>query len=95
MDPVFQAFTEQVLDAQIKADQTNTGVTVGFQRQSTFVEPNLPKLTKKEIWKRFSTMQQAEQEMLSQESFSILDKKNYPPCKGIFINILKKYIKFI
>ena len=70
---MYDQFHRDLLDGQKKANRTNTGVQVSLRNQSTFVEPNLPKFTKKEIDKRFSAMMSVELEDLDQpESQSIL-----------------------
>ena len=72
----FEEFKTQILEAQIKANESNSGVTVIFKGQVTFVEPNLPKFGRKEIQKRYERLQE---EAMFEDSLSILargDKSN-------------------
>ena len=68
----FEQFRRQLLEAQKTANKNNCGVQVPFNGKSTFVEPNLPRFTKKEIEKRFTLLTEEEDSELLPDSVSIL-----------------------
>ena len=72
--PLYDQFCRDVLEAQKNANSSNSGVHVSLRGQSTLVEPNLPKMTKKEIDRRFNRiMTDADFEEM-EDSVSILSR---------------------
>ena len=65
----YDQFRAELLDTQNKANKSNAGLNVLFRGQTTFVEPNLPKFTKKEIDRRYTMIMNAQAEA---DSLSIL-----------------------
>ena len=45
-----------MIEAQVKADKSNSGVKLNFRGGTTFVEPNLPGFTDEELTSRLSLM---------------------------------------
>ena len=76
---MFEVFQREVLEAQKVANRKNSGVQVHFGHGSTFIKPNLPKLSKKEMEKRFKTVMEADpdDEDVFNESLSILARPSF------------------
>ena len=91
--PLFDQFRRDIAAAQKRANQKNCGVHVYVEGQqgnlSTFVEPNLPKFTKKEVETRFQTMMEEDEA----DSVSILARPSkLSKSKGINYVELRKIL---
>ena len=77
MNPLYDKFRRDIAEAQKKANKSKCGVHVGVQGQVqvTFIEPFIPKLTKKEVDKRFQMIMLDDPELLP-DSVSILARPN-------------------
>ena len=62
-------------DAQRQADKTNEGVLVSMRQQRTFIEPNLPPFTRKDIDTRFAHLLKEEKDEANNDSDSIIRPK--------------------
>lgn len=56
-----------MLDAQLHADKTNSGITVHFRNSTTFVEPNLPRFTRVELMSRLAALTPKSQVVLTSD----------------------------